>query len=539
MIYIRFFRARLGTFPWLKRPLLWLSLANVVLGATAIAFAYASKLALDDVLDGRQDRLIYSGGLLVGLILVQLVCKTGTRLYQASTQAVTHQRLQGYFTTELLRRKLPDIQSRHTGAWMNRLDSDVTRVASGMLDVPPRFVFMMFRFVLAFVLLVVLDVYVALSLAVLGVVLLGFSVLLRPEMRRRHERRQEAESDVRSFLQEQLDHVPIIKAYDAEAFTLALLGERQGTYAKAQIHQQRFAIWTSTGLQAMFMLVYALVLLLGAYRITLGALSVGGLVAILQLAEYMQSPFRIAGNLLPMYYATETSYDRLAALEALPLEDAERRTSGSFDRIVARELSFAYGDKPVIQALSFDIAAGDVVRVEGDSGVGKTTLLYLLLGLLEPQSGALELQQNGSVLMIGPASRSLFAYVPQQIRIVSGTIRENLVYHRQGIDDKRLRQVCAIADIDRDIDALPDGFETTIGERGLGLSEGQLQRLAIARALLSDAPVLLLDEATSALDATSEAKILNRLMHDKGKTVILVSHRTLSEELLDQTLYIG
>jgi ATP-binding cassette subfamily B protein len=536
MFYLRFFQARLREFSWLKRPVVLLSLANLVLGATAVGFAYASKLALDTALDGFTSDVVWMAVLLGGLIVFQLAWKTATRLYQASQLAKSRQHLQGHVLEELLDRTLSAFQQRHTGAWMNHLDSDVSQVARGLLELPPQFAFMAFRFVLAFVLLVVLDPVVAISLSVLGLILLSLSVLLRTEMRRRYEKRQEAESDVRSYLQEQLDHMPVIKAYDAGDYTLEHWRERHDTYVQAQIHHQRFAISTSTGLQAMFMVVYALVLMLGAYRISIGLLSVGGLVAILQLAEYMQSPFRIAGSLLPMFYATETSYDRLASIETLPMESPKRVIHTPFQRIIAKNLSFSYTGTSVLHDMTFAIEPGDLVRVLGDSGAGKTTLFYLLLGLLEPESGTLELNMEAGTVPIGPATRSYFAYVPQQIRIVSGTIRENLVYHRTGLSDKDVRNACEIADIDQFVQSLPEGYDTTIGERGLGLSEGQLQRLAIARALLSDAPILLLDEATSALDAESEQRVLANIAALPDKTILFISHRDMSDIHVKQTI---
>ncbi len=539
MFYLRFYRDRIREFPWLKRPLLLLTALNLVLGATAVGFAYVSKLVLDDILQNDVANIVFNALLLAGFIVFQLVLKTTTNYLATVYQTTTHKRLQDHYVKTLLGRTLPAIQSKHTGLWMNHLDSDVVRFSHGVLDIAPRFAFMAFRFVLAFVLLAYLDWMVALVLVGFGGVLLIIALTLREEMKRRHVERQDAEGAVRSFLQEQLDHAPVIKSYQAETYTLDLLRGHQTVYADKQIRSRRLAIVASTGLQAGFMLAYALVIVLGAYRITLGALTVGGLVAILQLTEYMQSPFRIAGNLLPAYSAMESSFERLQGIAALEVEATDRVPVRPFDRIVIDNLHFSYGASEILNGLSFEVRQGSLVHLAGPSGIGKTTFLYLLLGLLRPTGGNIALVHDDDTQPIGPETRSYFAFVPQQIRIVSGTIRDNLRYNRDEIDDNALVQACQNAVIDKDIEALPNGYDTVVGERGLGMSEGQLQRLAIARALLSEASVLILDEATSALDKETEQLVLANLRQLPDKTIILVSHRDVDDDMTYQRIDIG
>lgn len=538
MFYWLFYKKRLSEHTSLRKPIWVLSIMNFLLGMTAIIFAYFSKYTLDAILSSELNTFYLGAILLVLIILFQFLFKMFYQFYSVKQQTILYKNLQAKYFESLLHTKLPVINSRHKGVWMNMLDSDVTRLSTGLIEILPRFIFMMTRFVFAFVLLLLLDPIIAITISALGITLIVIGTLLRNEMKRRHHLRQDAESSVREYLQEQLSHPEIIKAFRAEDHTVQKLGSRQQKFAEAKVFQKKLTILFGTVLQALFMLIYASVLAFGAYRISIGILTVGSLVAILQLAEYMQSPFRLANSLLPTFSAMEASHERLENIIKLPQESNQSSKVESFHSIQGNDICFGYDDKPeIISHLNFSIKAGQVVQISGSSGIGKTTLLYILLGLLEPTSGSINLSGHTHI-RVNANSREFFAYVPQQLHLMSGTIKENILYARTNVSESKMIEVCRSCQIHDDIMLLPKGYDSIIGENGIGLSEGQLQRLALARALIGDEPILLLDEVTSALDQTTEAALLKTLRSLKNKTIFIVSHRTLPDNMIDQIIHI-
>lgn len=538
MFYWLFYKKRLNEITSLKKPIWVLSIVNLLLGMTAIIFAYFSKYTLDAILSSDLNTF-YVGAILLFLIIIfQFLSKVFYQYYSIKQQSILHKNLQAKYFESLLHTKLPIINSRHKGVWMNMLDSDVTRLSTGLIDILPRFIFIITRFIFAFVLLLMLDAIIAVTISALGLILILIGTLLRNEMKRRHHLRQDAESSVREYLQEQLSHPEIIKAFRAEDHTVTQLDNRQQKYAEAKVYQKKLTIMFGTVLQALFMLIYASVLAFGAYRISVGIITVGSLVAILQLVEYMQSPFRLANSLLPTFSAMEASHDRLENITKLPKEQNQSSKKESFHTIQGNNICFGYDDKPeIISHLDFSVNPGQVVQISGSSGIGKTTLLYILLGLIEPTTGSIHL--NGDKLIpINSNSREFFAYVPQQLHLMSGTIKENILYARTNVSESKVIEVCRSCQIHDDIMSLQNGYDSIIGENGIGLSEGQLQRIALARALIGDEPILLLDEVTSALDHTTEAALLKTIRSLKNKTIFIVSHRTLPDYMIDQIIHI-
>lgn len=534
MFYWRFYKNRMIQFPGIKRPIFVLSIMNFVLSITAVVFALVSKYTLDAVLDSDNSIFIRGAIGLVLIILFQLFFKILNQRYFIYHQSDTHRMLQNRYFDSLMHTEIPIINSKHNGAWMNNLDSDVNRLTTGLIDVLPRFVFMLSRFALSFVLLAFLDLTMALIITGSGLIIYLFGITFKGEMKRRHHKRQDAESDVRSFLQEHLDHMEVIKAFEAEDYTKNQLGTRQDAYMSAKIHQQKLTIGVGNSVQALFMVVYAGMLILGAYRISLGFISIGSLVAILQLVQYLQSPFKLANTILPAFTAMEGSFERLMAIELLEKEPSNQSPLQPFDQLVVSNLTFGYSDQDiVINNLNTTMIAGQTIQIGGSSGIGKTTLLHLLLGLLKPTNGSLELLYKDNRKPIDSTTRSYFSYVPQRVLLKSGSIRENIIYNRDSISEELLIQICILCEIHKDITLLENGYDTQINEHGLGLSEGQLQRLAIARALVGNEPIILLDEITSALDQDTEKKILSNITSKLNKTIIIISHRDLPSHMVD------
>jgi ABC-type bacteriocin/lantibiotic exporter with double-glycine peptidase domain len=395
---------------------------------------------------------------------------------------------------------------------------------------------MMTRFVLAFILLLQLDVIIALILVMLGLILVSISLLFRTPLKHRYHQRQNQEASVRSFLQEHIQKIPIIKAFRVEQPIATIHQQKQEDFVQAKVHYQNLSIFIGTGMSAIFMVVYASVILFGSWRIMEGVITIGSLIAILQLVDYLQSPFHLASTLVPALSAMEGAFERLADIKTYPKEYEEVLVPKQFSALTLSEVSYSYNNqKPVLKDLSINIKAQEVVLINGQSGIGKTTLLYLLLGLYQPQTGTMLIQDQDEI-PIGRSSRGYFSYVPQQLDLFSGTITENVLYHRANIHPSLIEEACMIAQIHEDIIALPNGYQTILSENNQGLSLGQMQRLSIARALLGEEPILLLDECTSALDADTERNVLQGILKNTNNTILLVSHHTIDPSLIDQVI---
>ena len=294
-------------------------------------------------------------------------------------------------------------------------------------------------------------------------------------------------------------------------------------------------------LYSFFTVGYYAVLLWGAGGIAAGTLTYGTLMAFLQLISQLRAPLQSVSGIIPQYYSALASAERLMEIERCdnekPPVSAEEldRVKAEFKTLNINNVNFSYGGETVLQNCCFDAERGHITAITGESGSGKSTLFKLVLGLYAPQSGSITV--NGSET-VDSSLRGLFSYVPQGNMVLSGTIRENITLCNAGISEQRLEEAVRAAEIYGLIAELPQGFETVLSERGAGLSEGQIQRISIARALLVDAPVLLLDEATSALDEETETRVLSNIKRMTDKTVLFITHRNTSLKVCDRIVHL-
>jgi ATP-binding cassette, subfamily B, bacterial len=281
---------------------------------------------------------------------------------------------------------------------------------------------------------------------------------------------------------------------------------------------------------------YAFAIIFGAFRLKEGLITFGSLTAMIQLVSHIQSPFTGMSFIIPKYYAMIASTERLMSIDQFESDAIHSDiTPADFKSLVLDHVSFGYGDKIVIHDLSLSIKKGEFIKINGESGKGKTTLFKLLLGLIDPDDGRIYMETSSSSIPVNASSRSFFSYAPQGNLMLSGTIRDNLNFYDTSTDEK-LIDACKVACIYDEIKALPNGLDTKLGEKGFGLSEGQIQRLAIARALLKNAPILLLDEISSALDSETEQKVFMSIKELTDKTCLIISHRILPEDIIDSNV---
>jgi ATP-binding cassette subfamily B protein len=522
--------------PKLYKPIIILSILQLIMGLTALFFAYFSRETIDAALisTSSQTFILYAT-ILGSLLFLQLITSTLLPYIRTRNTVNIENSLKKTLFERLLHKELKETSTYHTGDLLNHLTSDVHIVADGITDILPRLMFYLVRFLGAFILLFFIDNILALIIIAFGMLLLISSRLLAHPMKTRHKELQKTESSLRAMIQESLSHLSLIKSFESEDKMTSKLADLNRLYEKAALRKQRLSMLSSFGMTAFLALGYGLAIILGALRLSEGLISFGGLTALIQLVGHLQSPVGGMTSLVPKYYQSIASIERLKVLDDLKEDETSKEMIHSFDLLIAKDLSFAYQDEPIIHHLNFEIKPKDVVQITGVSGQGKTTLMKLLLGLYQPTHGSLHLIHKGISTPIHAGTRSLFSYVPQGSLMMSGTIKDNLNFYQTSLEET-LWETLKIVGLDQDIKALPHRLDTKLGEKGLGLSEGQIQRLALARALLKDAPILLLDEITSALDASMENLILSNLKTMTNKTMIIISHRVLPSAYVNQTI---
>ena len=427
----------------------------------------------------------------------------------------------------------------HSGEVLNRLTDDINIITNSVSSIVPTICSFAAKMAVGVTALVVLNPLFALIAIVGGLIVPAVGRLFSAKYKYLHKQVQKSNGITRSFLQECLENMAIVKSFSSfTPIENRLDGFLEDNYA-LKIKRNHLHILTHTGLHTIFTLIYYVILVLGAFAIARENITYGILISILQIVNQLRMPLQNVSGILPQYYSAIASAERLLELEDLedeekPLEKEKlEEIALNFKEIKSQDLTFYYEEeKSVLEKVNFTVNRGDTVALRGPSGRGKTTLFKLLLGLYSKDSGSLNIDGEE----ITAAHRKLFAYVPQGNMILSGSIRENLALNRENLTDEELISACKTAEIYDYISSLPKGFETKLSERGAGLSEGQIQRLAIARALVSSCPILLLDESTSALDEKTERAVLRNLAALKDKTIILITHRDSVLDICNKTI---
>jgi ABC-type multidrug transport system fused ATPase/permease subunit len=508
------------------QPLSILSVFSLILSLTAIGFAYVSKLAIDTYTDS--NKLFLYGSLLILIMLVQVILSAYNGFYKAKATYLLEGHIRNDLYQKILRAKLKDTEDNHSAIYINHFKSDVTMITDGVYDLLPKLVFYVFRFLGAFVVLFILDWLFAVLFLTLGLLLFVLSRLLSKQIKLIQKEALSAEDELYQSMQEGLTHLEVIKAFEAESIQAESLQNASNHFFTKRMKKQWVSAFTGLGLHGFFAFGYLFAILFGTYRLSQGSIVFGSLVAIIQLVQNIQSPFSGLSNIVIKYHQWQASLDRIRMMDSLEKESSTKIPLRPFKKIEFKKVSFKYNQKSIIDNLSFELKPGELIWIKGESGKGKTTLIKLLLGLIQPNSGSIELKIDESTYALSESTRPFFSYVPQSYYLLSNTILDNLTLGKN-IPMEKVIEACQTAMIYEDILKTPQGFDTKLKEMGAGLSIGQLERLSIARALLKDAPILLLDEITASLDADTEKKVLGNLKALKQKTIMMVSHRDLKD----------
>lgn len=512
------------------------SVANTLTGVIGVgldfAFIWATKRCIDTATHQTEGSLTESA-LLLGAVMASIIALGFARNWLAAILGVQS-------TNKIQRRMFETVlgsvwlgrDRQHTGDTMNRLDRDVRDVTSVISNTLPQALIVTCRLIGAFVFLCVYDARLACALMVITPLFIALSKFYVRRMRALTRDIRKTDSEIQSIMQESLQHRIMLKTMEQEEGVVERLGLTQQSLSDQIRYRTRFSSVSNALVNIGFAGGYLVAFLWGAWRLEQGLITYGMMLAFIQLVGQIQGPFRDMTRFIPTLVSSLTAGERLMELEQLPQEEtceAIRFKGGCGIRL--KDLSYAYDEdyRLIIDRLSYDFPPGSITAVLGETGSGKTTLIRLILALLPPLKGRVEFYDGDVSTKASPGTRCNLVYVPQGNSLLSGTVRSNLQLGRPDATEREMWDALELAEAGF-VKESDEGLDMPVGESGLGLSEGQAQRIAIARALLRPGRVLLLDEATSALDEKTETRVLDNLMGRNADsptpyTVICVTHR--------------
>ena len=536
-----------STLKWIKivsKPLLpniiTICLVGILDSLCAVFIALQSKNVIDYAVARSYEDLKISAIILAVMILAQFVFSFAYMKLSADIVAKQSLRMQRRIFKNVVRMEYRYATSFHTGELMNRITTDADTVICAVIGIVPSVVAFVTGIVAALGALVIIQPAFAFVCVLVGLLIGGGAVIWGRRLKRFTLECRRWNDKGNSFMMECIQNLLVIKSFcNEERVVEHSKGIQLNTY-KALKKRNNNSILASLASNSAFTLGYFLALGWGAFGIAFGTLTYGNLMAMVQLVGKIQSPFKGIASVIPQYYQMLASAERLMDIVNYAEENVNQSNIRDFKSIEFKHMSFGYkDDEYILKEVDLQINKGDFVLIAGTSGIGKSTLLKLMLAMYTPSRGNIILRDNDdNVHQMSADLRGLFSYVPQGNMVLSGTVRDNVVFFDNYTDDAKVEECLKVAELWDDISALRDGCDTVIGENGVGLSEGQVQRLAVARALYHDVPVLLLDEATSALDEVTEAKMLENIRKIKGKTCVLISHKKGAEAYMDKKLFI-
>ena len=539
----------------IKRLVLWLwqnskgarrqALTNTAIGLLDVAcqllWVLACKRAIDIATGIKDGSLLTTGIVIAALMLIQIGSRALSRWIHSVTGNKVRNRMRRDVFARLLRCDWLHLQRHHTGDLINRLEGDVAGITTLMTEVIPAAIVSATQLLASFTLLFTMSPLLAVAIFITLPICLAVSRVYVKKMRKLNREVRDSDSRIQSVLQESLQHKELIKSLEQNDSTEKLLSELQERLQDQVANRTKFSLGAYSLIQLGFAAGYVIAFMWGADSLRDGMITYGTMAAYLQLVGLIQRPTMELSRYVPGIVSSLTAAERLYELEDIPIErqgDAVmlKETAG----VRFKDVTFRYEDdkRLILNSFSFDFPPNSCTAIVGETGAGKTTLIRLLIALINPQGGSIELYDGTEKHESSTLTRRNFVYIPQGNSLVSGTIRDNLLMGNPDATEEEMRKALHIACAEYVFD-LPEGIDSPITERGGGLSEGQAQRIAVARSILRPGSILILDEVTSALDEATEQEMLKRLTQSQiGKTLIFVTHRPAVMEYCTQVLKI-
>lgn len=517
---------------------------NAVLGilqvAVSLTSVYAVRYTIDvasHVVDGD---LLLAVAFMGGIILIEFALSIAGIWVRSILGVRAQNRMQEKMLERVLRSEWQAKSMHHSGDILNRLEGDIASVVNFLAETLPGALSTLLMFIGAFFYLFSMDH----ALALITVAMVPLCVLLSKfyvmKMRRLNRDVRNSDSRIQAVMQEVVQNMMLIKTLEVDDVMVNRLADEHSDLRAKVVRRTLFSVMSNLTLNLGFALSYLLTFGWSAVRLSAGTLTFGGMTAFLQLVNKIQGPARNLAHLIPKAVGVFTAAERLMELEDIPEESkGEPLPVPAPCGININKVSYQYepDSRLIFQDFSYTFPPGTATAVVGETGAGKTTLLRMLLSLIRPTRGSIEITSGDGTVRtpITHLHRCNFVYVPQGNTLMSGSIRDNLLMGKPDATDEEMHEALRISCADFVLE-LPDGMDTVCTEHGGGLSEGQAQRIAIARALLRNRPVMLFDEATSALDPDTERQLLHNILSRRDKTVIFITHRMAVCNYCDQVL---
>ncbi|MCR4594863.1 MAG: ABC transporter ATP-binding protein/permease [Clostridiales bacterium] len=517
-----------------------LAVLNALIAVCTTYFAVVTKQVVDAAEGKDTDRLWGKVIILLFAIVIQMAARIADYILAAVSQGKAEIALKTSVFSKILYGKYADMTAYHSGELMTRLTSDVTIVSENTISIVPSLVLNAVKIITSAIAL--LQIAKAFALVFIGCgILFGIvAMLFRGPLKKYHRIIQEKDGKVRSFMQETIENLFAVKVFGIEERMIKRSGRRQVDHYKAKMKKRIISVIAAIGFSFAFAMGFLAAVAYGAWGISKGTMTFGAVISMVLLVNQFQSPVMGIANIVPAFFSMTASAGRLMEITENEAVDKEEIgiTYDEFKAIVGKDVSFGYDDETVIDHADFSIKKGEFVGIEGHSGVGKTTLFKLITGLHEPTGGEIVAETTDGD-RDAAAIRQIISFVPQDNLLFSGTIKENLTLLNKDATDDEIQNALKISCADEFINAMPDGILTTLGENGGGISQGQAQRIAIARAIISGRRILLFDESTSSLDSETEKEFISRLKASGDLTVIFISHREAVLDVCDKVIRIS
>lgn len=556
--YTSLFRSMSGEWKWLLRYVsryrkeIFLYVVIGLLGiGMGLGSTVASKYLIDAVVSHSNDTIAVSAAMVIGLAVSQILISAGTSRISSVIGTRINNEIRSNIYEHIVLSRWEDINKYHSGDLINRLEGDANTVSNSIISFIPNVFTRLAQFFGCLIIVLYYDptmVFFALMSAPFLFLSSRFSAKM---MRKYNLQSRDMNGKIISFGEESMQNLQTIKAFDLTRRYTNNFRILLESYRKMRLDYDKFSIIMSICMSLIGLVVSYSCYGWGVYRLWQGAISYGTMTLFLQLSGQLTTSFSAVVSLVPGAISIATAAGRVMEVTKLSCEndidkekaeDMLKTASEKGVTVSAKDVTYTYdgGEQAVLNNVNFSAAPGETIAFVGPSGEGKTTLLRLILGLVEPDSGKMEMETDGEIIEISDSTRRFCSYVPQGSAVFSGTVADNLRVVNPDATEEEIIDALKIADAWGFVEELPLGINTFIGERGVNFSEGQIQRISIARAVLRKAQVLVMDEATSALDAKTENRVLKNLMlSDPKRTCIITTHRPSMLQYCNRVYRIG
>ncbi|MBQ6381620.1 MAG: ABC transporter ATP-binding protein [Clostridia bacterium] len=449
--------------------------------------------------------------------------------------------LKKQFFNDIQRSVWLDISKIHSGDLVTRLTSDIGSISDGLIEMIPKTILIGTQLLIAFCILFYYDKKIALFALVIAPIGGMCLLIFRESYKKYQAALRKSESEYRSFMQETLSNLTIIKAFGQEDYNDETMERFKRERLQLVFKNSRLSSVMSAVMRIVYSVGYVVAFCWGSYRISTGDITYGTLTIFITLVSQVQGSVSALGGIVPQFYSMLVSAKRIHTVIDFPKEVYSGKTDvPAAVGVEVKDLDFAYDKDYILKGMNATIAPGEKVAVVGPSGAGKTTLVRLLLALTTPTAGSLNYILDGAEQEAAtPDCRRFVSYVPQGNTLISGTVEDNLKFGLRDATEEQMWRALELAAADKFIEKHPDKLKTELSEKSGGISEGQAQRISIARALIADKPVLILDEATSALDEATEAVIVKSITEQlDNKTCFIITHRRSMLQYCDKVIEI-